>query len=79
MQASIYKEMAYPVVHVLVHALRSLHARGQLSDDAARFMAETRPAEELVDLHADPHELHNPTDDPAHRKDLEAMRRRLDD
>ncbi len=75
MQTSIYKEMVYPVVHVL----RLLHSRGELSEAAARFMTETRPPEELYDLEADPHELHNLADAPAHGAELEAMRGRLDD
>lgn len=36
--------------------LRRLHKEGKLTADAARWMAETKPVEELYDVEADPHE-----------------------
>ena len=46
--------------------LRRLHAAGELTGDAAAFMAETKPPEELYDVNADPHCVRNLADDPAH-------------
>ena len=61
-----------------VPALLVLAEQGKLNKDQSSFMAKTRPAEELYDIKADPHELHNLADDPAYRKTLTEMRRQLD-
>lgn len=74
MQSSVYKDTSYPAVHVL----RALHARGELSDDQERFMADSRPGEELYDLEADPHELRNLAEDVAFNDQLVALRDQLD-
>jgi len=39
--------------------LRDLHERGELDEVQSRFVREERPAEELYDLRADPHETAN--------------------
>jgi arylsulfatase A-like enzyme len=42
-----------------VKVMRALHADGELDAAQSRFFQEERPAEELYDLVADPHELNN--------------------
>jgi len=39
--------------------LKDLHERGELDEIQSRFVSEDRPAEELYDLEADPHETTN--------------------
>jgi uncharacterized sulfatase len=39
--------------------IRRLHARGELPPEVAQFAGPTKPLEELYDLRADPHEIHN--------------------
>lgn len=73
-QTNAYKERQYPVLNLM----KQLHAEGKLTPDQARFMAPTRPDEELYDLKADPHELRNLAALPAHRSTLNDLRRRLD-
>jgi len=46
--------------------------------EQARFMAPTRPAEELYDLQNDPHEVYNIADDTAHQGILKELRAKLD-
>jgi uncharacterized sulfatase len=74
-QTNLYKLRQYPVWSLL----QWLHAQGRLTPAQERFMAETRPAEELYDLRADPHELENLAESPAHNGVLNRMRRRLDE
>lgn len=58
--------------------LRELYAAKKLDDLAEKLLfAEKRPAEELYDLTADPHEVNNLAADPKHKATLEAMRKRL--
>lgn len=59
--------------------LRDLHAAGRLTGDAAVFMASAKPAEELYDLHTDPHCVHNLADDPAHGEARDRLAAVLDD
>ena len=59
--------------------LRRLHAAGELRGDAAVWMAERKPAEELYDWQADPHMLRNLADDPAHAATLAEHRAALDE
>ena len=54
--------------------LRRVHAEGQLPAAAALFMADSKPAEELYDLQADPHEVQNLADDPTYKEILDRMR-----
>ena len=62
----------------IVQRLRELHAAGKLDELQERLLfSPTRPAEELYDLAADPHELNNLADDPAHGAALDALRQRL--
>lgn len=73
-QHNQYKEDFYPILGLM----RELNADGKLTAPQAAFMAPTRPAEELYDLEADPHELVNLAESKKHRKQLKKMRRQLD-
>lgn len=71
-QPNAYKERQYPVLQ----ELKDLHKAGKLTPAQELFMAPHRPAEELYDLKADPHEIHNLANDPkyeARRKEMAAI------
>lgn len=69
LQINRYKETSYPIIGLLRH----LHAKGELTGPPRVLMADSRPKEELYDLEADPHEIHNLADDP----EYSATKRRL--
>ena len=73
-QLNRYKENEYPVLRLM----RRLAARGELTPVQERFFADNRPAEELYDLQADPHETVNLAADQSHTAVLQRMRDRLD-
>jgi hypothetical protein len=56
-----------------------LQAEGKLKGPAALWMRTSRPAEELYDTQADPHQIHDLAADLAHRATLERMRRAVAD
>ncbi len=75
MQFNGYKMHQYP----LWTLAPILKARGELTDAQKRFLEPCRPAEELYDLEADPHEINNLANVDAHATTLTALRNRLDD
>ena len=64
-----YKSLAY-------QEWRQLHAAGELNAIQRQFF-ESKPAEALYDLQADPHETRNLAGDPKHAKRLADLRHRL--
>ena len=58
-------------------AMRDLRARGELTAAQAAVFAAPKPAEELYDLAADPHELENLAADPARAGVLKELRAEL--
>ena len=73
------QRMAYAeVTNPAYNRMRQLFAEGKLNADQAKFMAASRPPEELYDLQADPFELHNLAADPAQRGNLERLRKQCD-
>ena len=73
-QFNAYKLRQYPVLTLMT----VLAKQGKLTPAQARFMAPTRPAEELYDLKNDPYELDNLCDRPEARSTLEELRTALD-
>jgi arylsulfatase A-like enzyme len=65
-----YKDTSYPMRNLL----RDLHAQGKLTPAQTKYMAKTKPPEELYDLKNDPHELNNLVNSPKHQKVLNRMR-----
>jgi len=57
--------------------LRRLHAAGELRGDAAVFMAESKPEEELYDIKADPHCVKNLAEDPKHAEAKDKLSAKL--
>ena len=55
---------------------RSLHKNGSLNAAQKQFFL-PRPAEQLFDIHSDPHQVKDLSADPAHRKILLDLRNRL--
>jgi hypothetical protein len=53
---------------------KRLYAEGKLTPEAAVFASDTRPAEELYDLHKDPHEIRNLAGDPRYAAELKRHR-----
>ncbi|QDU75941.1 Arylsulfatase [Bremerella volcania] len=73
-QTSSYKELQYPGMTVA----RVLKQQGKLEGPPAAFWEESRPAEELYDLNADPDETNNVAGDPKYQKVLADLRGDLD-
>ncbi len=71
----LYLEFHRPAVHVM----RTLKAEGKLNEAQLQFFADHKPAEELYDIHKDPHQLHNLVDDPAYGAVLQQMRGYMED
>jgi arylsulfatase A-like enzyme len=74
LQPNEYKEKQYPVWNLL----KELHAEGKLTPAQEFLCAPTMPAEELYDLHADPHEIHNLAADPTHAATVARLRGALE-
>ncbi len=69
-----YQYMNTPEQGATMRELRRLHALGQLPPAAEQFMAARKPVEELYDVDADPHEIHNIAADPRYADKLQELR-----
>jgi len=74
-QFNAYKKLQYPVLTLM----QVLSAQGKLTPEQARFMAATRPKEELYDLQNDPYEMTNLAEQAKLRGVLREHRKVLDE
>ncbi|MBM3499379.1 MAG: hypothetical protein FJX74_11995 [Armatimonadetes bacterium] len=74
-----YQRVEYGEVTGMMQDLRRLHAEGKLPPVADQYLADHKPLEELYDTDADPHEVHNLADSPAHEPELLRLRQMLRD
>ncbi|NKB69662.1 MAG: sulfatase-like hydrolase/transferase [Candidatus Latescibacteria bacterium] len=65
--------------HPIMQEMWRLHAAGELTGPQQQMLQGKRPAEELFDTQADPHEVHNLAEDPAYAADLDRLRQAMDD
>lgn len=62
----------------IVTDLKKLHAEGKLTKYQAEHWFGKRPAEELYDIAADPHQMNNLALDPSYKKEVKKHRKVLD-
>lgn len=69
-----YQYMNTPERGATMQELRRLHESGELTPEAERYFATTKPVEELYDDIADPHNVNNLAEDPEFASTLKRMR-----
>lgn len=69
-QFNAYKKFNYPVLTLL----EIMKKKGMLNEAQMPFMQDSRPAEELYDLRADPFEIHDLANDPDYADTLSVYR-----
>ncbi|MAS95949.1 MAG: arylsulfatase [Verrucomicrobiales bacterium] len=74
-QHSGYKKLQYPALTLMA----VMNEQGRLKGRQAEWFADSRPAEELYDLKADPNELNNLADDPKYAETKADLSARLDE
>lgn len=73
------QRLRYMEIMPATRQIRQMHVDGQLQYPANLFMQETKPAEELYDVVADPHCVHNLAGDDRYAQTLDAHRKELTD
>lgn len=68
-----YQYMNTPEKGATMKEIREAEKSGEMSDAVALFSADSKPAEELYDLEADPHEIKNLANDPEYADKLESL------
>jgi arylsulfatase A-like enzyme len=71
------QRIAYMDQMPAMQAWRRLHDEGKLTGPRSLFFAPAKPADELYDLEADPHEVDNLADAPEHAAKLKELREAL--
>jgi uncharacterized sulfatase len=69
--------MSYNWQHASMRAWEKLHREGKLSGPPARFLAPTKPVEELYDVARDPWQIDNLAADPRYAGELARLRAQL--
>ncbi|MBM3853602.1 MAG: sulfatase [Verrucomicrobia bacterium] len=69
--------MSYNWLHASMRAWERLHRDGKLAGPPARFLAPTKPVEELYDVARDPWQVHNLAGDPHYARELARLRAAL--
>jgi arylsulfatase A-like enzyme len=77
-ETPVIPSLAFQNVNPIMREMRRLHATGALNTLQAHYLVGPAPRDLLFDTLADPHEVHNLANDPAHRAVLERMAGRLD-
>lgn len=72
------QHVAYGEQNEILREMRRLLANNELAPQSSQWFESPRAAEELYDLDADPWELVNLADDPAHKSTLETLRAECD-
>jgi hypothetical protein len=62
----------------IMQEMMRLDAEGKLNPDQKKWMADTRPAEELYDVKADPYQLNNLAENPKYKTVIAEMRLQQD-
>jgi len=68
----------YPEGWAVMPELRRVHEAGQLTEAQQLFFREAKPLEELYDVSADPHEIHDLARSPDHQENLGRLRAAMD-
>ncbi len=72
-----YQYMNTPEQGATMREIRKAEQNGSLSSVGELFSADSKPVEELYDVDADPHEIHNLAEDPSYAGKLQEMRAAL--